>query len=106
WKGAGLSLVLDMLAVILSGGLSTAEVSKLKTESSLSQVFIAFKLTGLSNFPAIQSALNAIADDYRSSQSTGPAVRYPGEGVLKARAYNREHGIPVLAGAWREIQAL
>lgn len=103
WKGAGLSLMLDMFAAILSGGLSTAEISKLATESSLSQVFIAIKLTALNNFPAIASTLDSIVDNYKASLSENKSVRYPGEGVLKARAHNQEHGIPVLAHVWQEI---
>ena len=47
WKGAGLSLLLDLLATILSGGLSTHELSKKEVEYSLSQVFIAIDISKL-----------------------------------------------------------
>src|SRR5688572_27913734 len=35
WKGAGMSLLLDILATILSGGLSTHEISKKEAEHAL-----------------------------------------------------------------------
>ncbi len=40
WKGSGLSLLLDIVATLLSGGLSTAGVSQQKAETGVSQVFI------------------------------------------------------------------
>ena len=41
WKGAGLSFMLDVLAAMLSGGLSTREVGMQPIEYGLSQVFLA-----------------------------------------------------------------
>src|SRR5271156_2270844 len=42
WKGSGLSLVLDMLAAMLSGGLATHQISRDPfRESGLSQIFLA-----------------------------------------------------------------
>ncbi|MGZ3950608.1 MAG: 3-dehydro-L-gulonate 2-dehydrogenase, partial [Flavisolibacter sp.] len=44
WKGAGLSLLLDILSAILSGGLSTHEITARRIEYGLSQVFVAIDL--------------------------------------------------------------
>ena len=42
WKGSGLSLVLDMLAAMLSGGRSAHEIPQIPTqESGVSQIFLA-----------------------------------------------------------------
>jgi 3-dehydro-L-gulonate 2-dehydrogenase len=42
WKGSGLSLVLDMLAAMLSGGLATHQIPREpERESGISQVFLA-----------------------------------------------------------------
>ena len=57
WKGAGLSLLLDLLATILSGGLSTYELSKKEVEYSLSQVFIAIDISKLDNIQQLQRQL-------------------------------------------------
>ncbi|MEP6612795.1 MAG: 3-dehydro-L-gulonate 2-dehydrogenase, partial [Mucilaginibacter sp.] len=43
WKGSGLSLVLDLLATVLSQGKSTAKITESESESGVSQVFICIK---------------------------------------------------------------
>jgi len=107
WKGAGLSLLLDILATILSGGLSVAGVSQQKAESNVSQVFIAIDISKLNNFKAIASAVQQIIDDYHQSLPEKTAkVLFPGERVLAVRAENAAQGIPVLKGVWDEIQTL
>jgi len=108
WKGAGLSLLLDILATILSGGLSVSEISKDKIESKLSQVFIAIDIRKLGNFKSIASAIDQIINDYKQSvpEKKGKSIRYPGENILKIRAENLEQGIPVYKSTWNEIQKL
>ena len=46
WKGSGLSMVLDLLATVLSQGRSTAAITNAGPESGVSQVFIAIRPTG------------------------------------------------------------
>jgi 3-dehydro-L-gulonate 2-dehydrogenase len=108
WKGAGLSLLLDVLATILSGGLPVAEITKLPAECNVSQVFIAVNLSGLQHSNAIPGLIKQIIDDYHESVPVeGPhKVRYPGEKVLKIRAENSINGIPVLKQVWVETLAL
>ena len=108
WKGAGLSLLLDMLATILSGGLSVSEISKQSDETNLSQVFIAFNLHALKNRPAINDTLNTIIDDLRESVASGEgsAVRYPGENVPTIRNRNLANGISVSVKVWEEVLSL
>ncbi len=108
WKGAGLSLLLDILAALLSGGLSTAELSRRGTEYGVSQVFIAIDLEKLGTTNALQQVVAAIIDDYKNSRSVDPGaeIRYPGQGVLQRRQQNQQQGIPVDEKIWAEIQAL
>jgi 3-dehydro-L-gulonate 2-dehydrogenase len=107
WKGAGLSLLLDILATILSGGLSVAGISKLKAESNVSQVFIAIAISKLSNFRTIASSIQQILDDYHAAiPEKGSKVLYPGEKVLALRNENKANGIPVLQSVWDEIATL
>jgi len=107
WKGAGLSLLLDILATILSGGDSVADISKKSAESGLSQVFIAIDLSKLGNFKTISVALQQIIDDYHTSVPDGSSkVLYPGERVLAVREENSSKGIPVLLNVWNEITNL
>ncbi len=108
WKGAGLSLLLDILAVLLSGGNSTSQITRRGPESSLSQVFIAIDPSRLYNFNSIHTAIQQILDDYHQSvpQNAGDKILYPGERVLETRNNNRKEGIPVSRAIWEGIKAL
>lgn len=108
WKGAGMSLLLDILASVLSGGLSTSEISKLPAEHALSQVFIAIDLSKLGNSSSIEESLKQIIDDYHQSipEKSGSTVRYPGEKAIKLRNENMNQGIPVAKKIWEEIEML
>jgi 3-dehydro-L-gulonate 2-dehydrogenase len=108
WKGAGMALLLDMLATILAGGLSTAEISKKEVEYALSQVFITIDISRLPNYSAIGSALQSILSDYRQSipEHEGAHISYPGERVLQTRARNLAEGVPVLQPVWEQIGKL
>ena len=107
WKGAGLSLLLDVLSAVLSGGLSTHKISKQESEHGLSQVFIAIDLRQLRNFSSIESCIANIIWDYKNSiPEAGKEIVYPGERVLRTREANLNDGIPVLKKVWTEIQKL
>lgn len=108
WKGAGMALLLDLLATLLSGGLSTAEISSKEVEYGLSQVFVAIDITKLPNHSAIPRALEAIIADYHQSipENDTSRIHYPGERVLQTRERNLAKGIPVLKKVWEEIMLL
>jgi 3-dehydro-L-gulonate 2-dehydrogenase len=108
WKGAGLSLLLDILATILSGGLSTNQVNSCVSEHGLSQVFIAINIKSLSNFPAIDNSINQIIVDLQKSlpETEMGKVRYPGENVVQIRNANLKDGIPVNKLIWEKILSL
>lgn len=105
WKGAGLSLLLDILAAVLSGGLSTHEISRKDDESAVSQVFITFDTRKSGNFPLIQDAIHNIISDYKNSLPVDDTtiIRYPGERILEIRASNLREGILVNREIWNEI---
>jgi 3-dehydro-L-gulonate 2-dehydrogenase len=108
WKGAGLALLLDLLATILSGGLSTVEITKRKVEYGLSQVFIAIDISKLPHHSTIPAMIENIIGDYMQSvpENDKSKIVYPGERVLQTRKRNREEGIAVVKKAWEEIIAL
>lgn len=108
WKGAGMSLLLDLLAMVLSGGQSVAEVSKNGGEYGLSQVFIAIDISRLSNYPGIAAAIDTLLDDYHAAAplKEGSPVLYPGQRVMQVRKENMEKGIPVEESIWESILAL
>lgn len=105
WKGAGLSLLLDILATILSGGLSTSEISRESAECNVSQVFIAFDISKMGNHSSIPQILENIIHDYHQSIAIDDSkkITYPGERVLNNRNKNLKHGIPVLEEIWQAI---
>jgi 3-dehydro-L-gulonate 2-dehydrogenase len=107
WKGAGLSLLLDILSVVLSGGRSTKEITDDKIERGLSQVFIAIDLQQVKNYSGIESCINNIISDYKQSVAEDDkAIVYPGERVLRDRERNLRDGIPVMKKVWDEIETL
>lgn len=108
WKGAGLSLLLDILATILSGGRSTHQVESCTSEYNISQVFIAIDITRLGNFPAIDNSVNQIIDDLHRSNPVNPSdkIRYPGESVLQVRKDNLQNGISVNRRMWENLLKL
>lgn len=108
WKGAGLSLLLDLLSTILSGGLATHEISSKEIEYGLSQVFIAIDLSKLGNHSFISKAIEGILNDYHQSIPIDEykKIVYPGERILLTRKKNLANGIPVLKNVWDEINEL
>jgi 3-dehydro-L-gulonate 2-dehydrogenase len=106
WKGAGLSLLLDILATILSGGLAVHEISHQPGESSLSQVFVAIDLRHLQNYHGIANALEQIVADYKQVPGNEGRIVYPGERVLAIRKENTLKGIPVFRKTWEELNVL
>lgn len=107
WKGAGLSLLLDIVGTLLSGGLSVAKITDQVAEKGLSQIFMAIDLSKLYNYRTIAASLQQILDDYRTSIPDGSSeILYPGEKALKVRDENKLNGIPVLKSVWDNIQSL
>lgn len=105
WKGAGLSLLLDVLATVLSGGFAVHEISKKEAEFGLSQVFICIDISKTGNTSFISQAVENIITDYKNSVPANDAgnILYPGERVLQSRKRNTENGIPVLKKVWDAI---
>jgi 3-dehydro-L-gulonate 2-dehydrogenase len=108
WKGSSLSLVLDILAAILSGGLSTHEIKSCASETNISQVFIAIDMRKLHNFPVIDNSIEQIINDLHKSipVSNKEKVRYPGENIAFIRESNLKNGIPVMKDLWEKITNL
>lgn len=104
WKGAGLSLLLDMLSAYLSGGKSTYQIGENGEEFGVSQVFLCLYPPKLGLGEGREVILDDIIEDLLSSSVfPGKEVRYPGENVLKVRQENRENGVPVDQDIWNSI---
>jgi len=107
WKGAGLSLMIDLLVSILSGGNSTMEVGEDGVEKGLSQVFICFDPVKLDLTDWLDTKADAIIEDLKSSLVfKNQSIRYPGEQVLQTRSENLKLGIPISAELWDKLTTL
>lgn len=101
WKGSGLSLVLDLLATILSGGNSTATITQAgKKETSVSQVFICIKTDNEQNESLIEQILSFTKT---SATEDGSEVLYPGENMLRTRERSLKDGVKVDEEIWNEV---
>jgi 3-dehydro-L-gulonate 2-dehydrogenase len=108
WKGTGLALLLDILSAVLSGGLSTYEISKENVEYGLSQVFIAIDISKFPNNSTIGAAVENMINDYHQSVPSGASqkITYPGERVLQTRHRNLANGIPVQKKVWDIVMGI
>jgi 3-dehydro-L-gulonate 2-dehydrogenase len=101
WKGSGLSIVLDLIAALLSGGHATWQISRdPDRETGLSQVFVAFDLSSIAG----EANASGVAEEI--IEQLGPTARYPGQRTLETRQKNLAEGVPVEPAIWREIQEL
>jgi 3-dehydro-L-gulonate 2-dehydrogenase len=108
WKGSGLALMLDLIAVILSGGKSTYQIPvDPARETALSQTFIAFDSAVLGS--SMGTSAEEIADRVIQffqlpPNGIGERVRYPGERVLKTRKESLKDGVLVDPSIWQQVQ--
>jgi 3-dehydro-L-gulonate 2-dehydrogenase len=109
WKGSGLSMVLDMLAAMLSGGLASHQIPQEPTrESGVSQMFVAIDPSALAGREDLDRIAAGIVDSIHAAVPVDPGkpVRYPGEHTLHLREENLKLGVPVDPQNWAKLQAL
>ena len=109
WKGSGLSIVLDMIATLLSDGASVAEVTEDNSdEYGISQIFMAIEvdklIDGASRDEKLQRIMEYVTTAERADEKM--AVRLPGHEFTRLLAENRRNGITVDDSVWAKIQAL
>lgn len=106
WKGSGLSVLLDIIAMVLSGGNSTHEIGKLsEDEYALSQMFVAIDAVNIAGSEFLNRSVNNVIDDILGSEKAdeGGSIRYPGQREEQTRAANLANGIPVHDDIWQKI---
>lgn len=105
WKGSGLSILLDMILALLSGGPTVEQIGKQGSETGLSQVFIAIDPAKFGGDGALVEELVAHIHGSRPAVPGGE-VRCPGEGEHRARKENLAQGVPVDPGKWEQLLAM
>ncbi len=108
WKGSGLSIMIDLLAAILSGGLATADIADLPAETALSQVFICVDPSQLNESTWYQELVDHVVAHYGSAELVDDhqPIAYPGERTVHRRKRGWKDGIMVDDHIWSEILAL
>ena len=109
WKGSGLSLVLDMLAAMLAGGLATHQLgSDPLREAGQSQIFLAIDPANLAATGELTQIAEGIIVDLHEKRPLNPAkpLRYPGEQTLHLREENLRLGVPVDPDVWHQINTM
>jgi len=108
WKGSGLSLLLDLIAALLSGGQTTYQIGQQETEYGVSQVYVAFDLARAGSPSRIDQLVDEVIRDLHGAAPDvqGGRVRYPGERALRTREENLARGIPVDPDIWEQVQVL
>ena len=97
WKGASLSLVLDILAALLSGGRATKDLSESEGEKGPSQIFIVINPTLFSDESENDNLISEILSYFKSAETIDEKTKlfYPGEKVLENKKNNFKNGIDI-----------
>lgn len=105
WKGAGLALLLDLTAAVLSNGLTTLQIGKQGDNLNVSQIFIAFDTSKAGESEHIVQVIDEVLDDLHATPlvSDDDRILYPGERALETREENLEEGIPVDETLWQQV---
>jgi 3-dehydro-L-gulonate 2-dehydrogenase len=106
WKGSGLSIVLDMIATMLSGGVATHQIPTDPTrETGLSQIFLAIDPTNLASAQELTHIADNVIDNLHEATPSDPnkPIRYPGEQTLRLREENLRLGVPVDPEIWQRL---
>ena len=102
WKGSGLSLVLDLLATVLSQGNSTAKITASGNETGVSQVFICVKPGNDDQYAHLVEEIITYAKSSRPVKE-GQPIFYPGENTLLTRQKSMAEGVWVDEKIWKKV---
>ena len=108
WKGSALSMVLDMLATLLSAGNSTYKIGLKNNETALSQVFLCIDPGVFSDSQLQENLLNEIIQFTHdvSPMNEGDKTFYPGERTLITREKNLKEGMLINTKIWDQVLSL
>lgn len=107
WKGSGLSVLMDLIATILSGGHSVSTIGTFE-EVGLTQIMIAIDPTKFNTVEQTDAIADQILEDIKKSEpiEENGEVFWPGERSLKNMKENREAGIPVIEEIWDLVRKM
>lgn len=105
WKGSGLSLALDLIATMVSGGYTTHEIGSFPYETNLSQIFIAINLSAFPDRADLEAKVDATLKDLQEATplTEGVKAHYPGQGMKRTRTESMEKGVWVDQDIWQKV---
>ncbi|MFK8165013.1 MAG: Ldh family oxidoreductase [Lewinella sp.] len=117
WKGSAFSIVLDMLATLLSAGNSTYRIGLSEYETAISQVYLCICPEIFPDKELQHSLINEIIDythnitplypnHFDLGIEEGGRTYYPGEQSANANEQNTKHGMKVNEEIWQNILSL
>jgi 3-dehydro-L-gulonate 2-dehydrogenase len=110
WKGSGFAILLDVISSLLSGGLTTAGITKADKGSggSSNQIFIAINPLKINTQEFVDNALSETIAQIKSATPAKEdgAIFFPGEQSEKTRNENMQSGIPVDDKVWAKVREL
>ncbi len=108
WKGSGISILLDLIATVMTNGNAVHTIGTFDNEIGLSQIMIAMDPSKFDTAEITGRIVEDIVSDIKSSTPVeeGGEIRYPGEREMSTRRENFEKGIPVIDEVWEQILAL
>ena len=107
WKGSGISILLDLIATVLTNANSVKKIGTFGDEVGLSQVMIAIDPEKFQCAGVTDGIIDEVTADIHSSipVQEGGKVYYPGEIEIGTRKDNMQNGIPVIDEVWEQIKA-
>ncbi len=108
WKGSGISVLLDLIATVLTNANSVQKIGTFGDEVGLSQVMIAIDPGKFNDAETTDRIVETLEQDIKSSipVKEGGSVFYPGEMEINTRRDNMANGIPVIEEKWNEVLAM
>ena len=106
WKGNALSIMLDLMAAMLSGGKTSLDLGPdAANERGMSQVFIAIHPAAVGDMEENERRMRKMLDFLHGLEVMDgmPGVRAPGENLERTRARHALEGIPVAQETWEQI---
>ena len=110
WKGSGLSIVLDMVGVLLTGGgLSVPEITEDQGgEFGVTEIFIAIDVNrlidGKTKAEKLKRIMDYVTESARADENV--AIRLPGHETPKIMVEHEKNGIPVDDRVWEKLLSL
>jgi 3-dehydro-L-gulonate 2-dehydrogenase len=108
WKGSGLAILMDLVAALISGGITTHQIGRREIEHGVSQVFIGIDISQAAGSSMVNRVVDQLIADLRTATPVEKdgTILYPGERARRTRLENLKKGIPVDPSIWNQVLSI